>query len=144
LVRVLNRIKTQKDVTMQSFIKSLGCSWVTAVSAGFLWAMIFSTPAYAGQIFGWVKNDANQSTVPDGNDFIVIAAGDKHSLALRCILTGDLNNDSYEPAPGVPSADIVPQPGGDNIVNLLDLAMMADHWLIDCRITPSDPACTTN
>ncbi|OHB51529.1 MAG: hypothetical protein A2Y10_11690 [Planctomycetes bacterium GWF2_41_51] len=31
--------------------------------------------------------------------------------------------------PGVPSADIVPAPGGDNIVNFRDFAELANHWL---------------
>ena len=30
---------------------------------------------------------------------------------------------------------------GDCIVNLLDFALMAKNWLIDCNLTPNDPAC---
>jgi hypothetical protein len=32
-------------------------------------------------------------------------------------------------APGIPSADIAPEPDGDDIVNLLDLVAVANHWL---------------
>jgi hypothetical protein len=32
-------------------------------------------------------------------------------------------------APGTPSADIAPEDAGDGIVNRLDLAVLADHWL---------------
>ena len=39
----------------------------------------------------------------------------------------------WQQAPGSPSADIAPQDSGDGIVNLLDLAVFADHWLeSDC------------
>lgn len=30
---------------------------------------------------------------------------------------------------------------GDCIVNLLDFALMATNWLIDCNLNPNDPAC---
>ena len=39
--------------------------------------------AQPGEIYGWGWNDNGQVTVPDGNDFVAIAAGDYHSLALR-------------------------------------------------------------
>jgi hypothetical protein len=32
-------------------------------------------------------------------------------------------------APGTPSADIAPEGAGDGIVNSLDLAVLAEHWL---------------
>ncbi|OHB58595.1 MAG: hypothetical protein A2Y12_08225 [Planctomycetes bacterium GWF2_42_9] len=32
-------------------------------------------------------------------------------------------------SPGTPSADIMPKPNGDNIVNFLDFAELAEHWL---------------
>jgi len=32
-------------------------------------------------------------------------------------------------APGTPSADIAPQPAGDDVVNFLDFAFLADHWM---------------
>lgn len=35
----------------------------------------------------------------------------------------------WRQAPGTPSADIAPEAGGDGIVNILDLALLADHWL---------------
>ena len=67
-----------------------------------------------------------QSTPPVGNDFVTIVAGGSKSLALRrgpCqyVLAVDLNDDCK--------------------VNLADLAIMAENWLIDCSLNPSDPAC---
>jgi hypothetical protein len=32
-------------------------------------------------------------------------------------------------SPGIPSADIAPSPNGDGIVNFLDFAVLAQHWL---------------
>ena len=36
-----------------------------------------------GIIYGWGNDDYGQATVPVGNDFVAIAAGDVHSLALK-------------------------------------------------------------
>jgi hypothetical protein len=78
-----------------------------------------------GSIIGWGWNNFGESTPPEGNDFVAIAAGLDYSLAIReaCqyVLTGDLNDDCR--------------------VNLADLAVMAENWLIDCNLNPSDPAC---
>ncbi|MDH4242013.1 MAG: hypothetical protein OEW48_20830, partial [Phycisphaerae bacterium] len=56
--------------------------------------------------------------------------------------TGDINKDCYvdytdfaimgnqwKQPPGVPSADIAPEGVGDDVVNLLDLAVLVGHWL---------------
>jgi hypothetical protein len=50
--------------------------------------------------------------------------------------TGQVNIDDFEllaaqwlSTPGVPSADIAP-PGGDGVVNFLDLMVLVDNWLI--------------
>jgi hypothetical protein len=37
--------------------------------------------------------------------------------------------DQWFRSPGVPSADIAPQPNGDGIVNFLDFALMAENWM---------------
>jgi alpha-tubulin suppressor-like RCC1 family protein len=78
-----------------------------------------------GSIVGWGWNASGQATPPDGNDFVAIAAGMSHSLAIRrnCeyMLSGDLNDDCK--------------------VDFSDLALMAAHWLIDCDLNPTDPAC---
>jgi len=79
-----------------------------------------------GSIVGWGYNEYGQASPPEGNDFIAVAAGHHQSLAIRkepCLyrLVGDLN--------------------GDCRVDLLDFAMMASNWLIDCDLTPEDPAC---
>ena len=38
---------------------------------------------FANSIVGWGWNDSGQATPPDGNNFIAIAAGGAHSLALK-------------------------------------------------------------
>jgi parallel beta-helix repeat protein len=58
------------------------------------------------------------------------------------IFAGDINHngkvdfedlkvliDQWLQPPGTPSADIAPLPTGDNIVNFLDFALLADNWL---------------
>jgi hypothetical protein len=78
-----------------------------------------------GSIIGWGYNNYGQATPPAGNDFVAIAAGGYHSLAIKesCqyALAGDLN--------------------GDCRVDLGDLAIMAANWLIDCKLNPADAAC---
>ena len=78
-----------------------------------------------GSVIGWGYNSKGQATPPDGNDFLAIAAGGAHSLAIRepCqyLLVGDLNDDCR--------------------IDLADLAKMAANWLIDCRLNPTDPEC---
>ena len=62
---------------------------------------------------------------PSGNDFIAIAAGERHSLAIRKFcnysLVGDVNDDCR--------------------CDMEDFAIMADNWLIDCDVEPSNTAC---
>jgi alpha-tubulin suppressor-like RCC1 family protein len=76
-----------------------------------------------GSIVSWPARFGHNP--PAGNDFVAISAGLTHSLALKkdCQyeLTGDLNNDCK--------------------VDFSDLALMVSHWLIDCDLNPSDPAC---
>jgi len=95
----------------------------TAVAAGTEHSLALKSH---GSIVCWGRNDYGQATPPDGDDFVAIAAGYYHSLAIRqpCqyALAGDLNNDCR--------------------VNLYDFARMLENWLIDCRLDPSNPACT--
>jgi hypothetical protein len=83
-------------------------------------------------------------------------AGGHYSLGLKgClfVLAGDVNDDckvdfadlkilreQWLQLPGLPSADIWPS-GGDDIINLEDFAVIAENWLIDCQMNPSNPAC---
>jgi alpha-tubulin suppressor-like RCC1 family protein len=47
-------------------------------------AILFSpTWAYSGSLLGWGTNDFGQIDVPAGNNFVAVAAGNGHSLALR-------------------------------------------------------------
>ena len=52
-----------------------------AVAAVYL--LCLSQPAFAGFIVGWGNNTYGQASSPAGNDFVAIAAGGYHSLALR-------------------------------------------------------------
>jgi hypothetical protein len=39
--------------------------------------------AFAGSVVAWGQNNDGQTAAPDGDDFVAIAAGEGHSLALR-------------------------------------------------------------
>ena len=79
-----------------------------------------------GSIVAWGNDFFGMSSVPYPNtNFVAIAANGNHSLAIADIcpytLEGDLDYDCN--------------------VNLVDFAMMAANWLIDCELTPDNPAC---
>ena len=77
-----------------------------------------------GSIVGWGRNNYGQATPPAGNDYVAIAAGGYHSLAIaecQYALVGDMNDDCK--------------------VDFRDFALMAANWLIDCSLTPGNPAC---
>ena len=44
---------------------------------------VFTLPAYGDQIVAWGLNNYGQATPPTGNDFIAIAAGGYHGIALK-------------------------------------------------------------
>lgn len=67
-----------------------------------------------------------QATPPDGNNYIDINAGSEHSLALKELWRYELNGDFND----------------DCRVDFFDFAIMAANWLIDCDLTPENPACT--
>ena len=79
--------------------------------------------AFAGSIIGWGSQIVDTT---DPGKILAVAAGWRHSLAIKkepCqhLLAGDLNDDCR--------------------VDFADLAIMAAHWLIDCDVSPADPAC---
>jgi alpha-tubulin suppressor-like RCC1 family protein len=53
--------------------------WIVGLAV----VVALATQAQGGVIVGWGRNDFGQATVPTGNDFIAIAAGGYHSLALK-------------------------------------------------------------
>jgi hypothetical protein len=81
--------------------------------------------SFAGSIVDWGGNEYGEATPPDGNDFVAIAAGYNHSLAIKrsCeyVLAGDLNDDCK--------------------VDFSDFEVLAANWLIDCNLNPSNPSC---
>ena len=90
----------------------------------------------------WGKDNKGQvSDAPVVGNFIAIAAGGCHSLALElnCLyqLQGDFNDDCR-----VNMTDFsILASAWMSGYTLSDLQFMTAHWLIDCRHTPSDPAC---
>ena len=106
-----------------------------------------------GSNYDWYGNYSGQCNIPSPNSgFIAISAGGRHSLAIKKVcqykLTGDLNDDcrvgwedvriftgQWLDSDGSANLD------GFNGINLLDFALLADNWLIDCEIDPNNPAC---
>lgn len=92
-------------------------------------------------IAGWGRDNYGQSTPPGGNDFVAIVAGGSHGLALKKVSKpGDLNFDGQINFVDFtilydnwlhwwPFADIAPQPAGDQWVDRMDLALLAQDWL---------------
>jgi hypothetical protein len=100
---------------------------------------------------------------PDGNDFMVIAAGQFHGLALKTdgsIVGWGANSKGQATPPA--GNDFVAIAAGYNHslairrncqyvlagdlnddckVDFSDLALIAAHWLIDCNRDPKNPAC---
>ena len=44
---------------------------------------VFTLPAYGQEVVGWGWNGDGQATPPAGTDFVAVAAGGRHSLALK-------------------------------------------------------------
>ena len=61
-------------------LKSFTTIVLIALTAG-----LFALPdsARAGSIVGWGDNEYGQATPPSGNDYVAIAGGGDHSLALK-------------------------------------------------------------
>ena len=100
-------------------------TWVLIVGLVAVCCLCVTQSAFAGSIVGWGGNDYGEATPPDDNNFVAIAAGYNHSLAIRrsCgyMLAGDLNNDCR--------------------VDFSDIEILVTNWLIDCNLDPSNPAC---
>jgi len=91
----------------------------TAIAAGGAFSLGLKAD---GSIAAWGNNDWNQATPPAGNDYIAIAAGTVHGLAIKGSTyiskpAGDMNND-YN-------------------VDFADFAMFADGWL-ECDMIVQD------
>lgn len=53
------------------------------VILGLVFCLFLSTQVYAGKIVAWGSNESGQSNAPAGDDFVAVAAGGHHSLALK-------------------------------------------------------------
>jgi hypothetical protein len=136
---------------------------LVAAVAAVSWLCVAQS-AFAGTIVGWGCNDYGEATPPDGNDFVAISAGGSYSLALRsdgsilgwgynasgqatppssseCVAIAARSYHSLairEPCQYVLAGDL----NNNCRVNLRDFAQMLENWLINCRLDPSNPACT--
>jgi hypothetical protein len=92
------------------------------------------------------------NTADTGNGIPPIVDMGAYEFRCRYAIIGDLNNDckvdfydlkimAENWLESGPTADIVPPPSGDSRVNFKDFAALAENWLIDCWLTPSNPAC---
>jgi hypothetical protein len=105
-----------------------------------------------GSIAGWGRNDYGQATPPAEKGFMAIAAGEFHSPAIfaSCgyTIVGDVNDDcrvdsqdlkilseQWLDPNGLADLDKV------NGVNLIDFALLAQNWLVDCTTEPDNLAC---
>ena len=107
-----------------------------------------------GSIVGWGRDDSGEATPPPENNFIAIAAGRYHSLAIRYICSdppaGDLDNDcrvdmidftilgnawmsEFGDSNWEAGCDI--SEPEDDVIDGLDLAVFVGNWLegIDYR-----------
>ena len=87
-----------------------------------------------GSIIGWGYNDYGQATLPDDNDFIAIAAGYSHSLAVRLdgLIVG-WGDDTFSQAT---------PPEGDSFIAIAagavnSLALKLVPVVVEVKITPS-------
>ncbi|OHB61472.1 MAG: hypothetical protein A2168_09305 [Planctomycetes bacterium RBG_13_50_24] len=120
-------------------------------------------PAFAGSIVGWGSNDYGETTPPDGDDFVAIAAGAGNSLALKSegSIVGWGENRKGEATPPDGNDFVAIAAGYNNglairrsceyvlagdlnddcKVDFSDFEILAAHWLIDCNLNPENPAC---
>ena len=116
-----------------------------------------------GSVVGWGDNRRGQATLPEGNDYVAIAAGRFHSLALKSDgsivgwgenrkgeATPPDGNDFLAIAAGYNHSlaikrsceyELAGDLNDDCKVDFSDFEILAAHWLIDFNLNPSDPAC---
>jgi alpha-tubulin suppressor-like RCC1 family protein len=93
-------------------------------------------------LVSWGRDTENEvAETPAGTNYLAIAGGGYHSLAmeLNCqyTLRGDWNHDC-----GINLSDYhMLASAWLSGYTLSDLQNMMEHWLINCRSTPNDPAC---
>jgi len=78
-----------------------------------------------------VDGDCNSTSVVDmgAYEFSYIYLGDFAGGCNVDFADLEVLAEQWLQPPGTPSADIAPQPNGDGIVNFLDFAILASHWL---------------
>lgn len=89
-------------------------------------------------------NRLTQVTYDDGTKIVYTydASGNRTQKVVAVLSDFDVDGDvdiadflilaeQWLSTPGEPSADVAPWPETDNIINLLDMAVLANHWLSD-------------
>ena len=147
-------------------IKNKKYCFITHISVCFLLSVfVFPIQVYAtGEIAAWGYNSDGECNVPEPNTgFIAISAGESHSLGLKqdgSIVAWGLNNYGQCNVPEPNKFFIAIAGGGfhslglkgcqynlagdlngDCKVDMLDFAIMANSWLVDCDADPNNPAC---
>jgi len=97
------------------------------MTVAILAVLTFSTSAFAGSLVAWGDNDVDQCNVPVGDNFVAVAAGGWHNLALRSDGSLVAWGDDYEGLNNVP-------PGNDFIAiacgSYHNLALKSDGSIV--------------
>ncbi|KKK70867.1 hypothetical protein LCGC14_2919660 [marine sediment metagenome] len=121
-MKTQTNLKTWRAISVFLLVLAFGSMSAQAGQSGSIVAWGHN---FYGQLGDGTTTDRTTPVAVSGlSGMTAIAGGGYHSLGLKgCLykLIGDNNNDCR--------------------VDLLDFASMAENWLIDCDVEPSNPAC---
>jgi hypothetical protein len=102
-----------------------------------------------GSVVGWGRDDNGQATPLDGSDYVGIAAGGWHCLAVCAAIPGDFDIDgdvnskdfsilasawSTESGDARYNSKCNVSIPADNRIDSLDLAVLVEYWLASLRL----------
>ncbi len=82
------------------------------------WHLIYEIVDICG-----IMQQTSSSTIALDSESDITSEGDVNFEDLKVLA------EQWLQPPGTPSADLAPQPNGDNIVNFLDFAKLAENWM---------------